>query len=170
MRRLSFIALVLGLFALLGIGRYAGAQDATPAASPSLTGATTEEGVTFEPIAGGVAEVLPPAPAAIELFRIRLAPGGNFSEPDGDPGTGVILVESGELTLSVTRPATLTRADGTQEEMQANKEYLLKPGDNLLGPSGAGGAFSNHGSQDVVVMVAAVRPVAEPTASATPAA
>jgi hypothetical protein len=46
----------------------------------------------------------------------------------------------------------------------------LKAGDPLLGPSGTGGTFSNHGDEEVVVIVAAVRPVEEPTASATPAA
>jgi hypothetical protein len=168
MRHLTLVGISFILLVLITSGQTVAARDATPAASPALTGATgPEEVVRFEPIAGGVAQILPPAPATLQLFRIHLAPGGSFSEPDGDPGTGIILVESGALTLSVTRPATLTRASGAEETMTASTEVALKPGDSVLGPSGAGGTFRNDGADETVVLVAAVRPL-ESAAAATP--
>jgi hypothetical protein len=112
--RILLMVLCLAGLGSLAWSPFAGAQETTPAwATPSAA----DEGVTFEPIAGDVAAILPPAPATIWLFRLHLAPGTTFSDPDGDPDTGVILVESGTLRMRVTRSTSLTRGDGTSETM-----------------------------------------------------
>ena len=91
MRRFAVLvpALAVALLGLLGAGRVgtgAVAQDATPPAEEF----ELPEGVTFEPLAFGLAEELPPAPAGVGLARIGFEPGAGFPIEPGDPSLALV--------------------------------------------------------------------------------
>lgn len=168
MRRYVVVAVTL-LALLIGSGARIAAQESTPEASPVPSEVSEANGVSFEPIAVGVADSLPPAPAVLQLFRIRIAPGGAFSEPDGDPGTGMITVESGVATMSFTLPSSIIRAGSETPTMQAaNEEFTLDTGDAVVPPPGSGGTIRNDGSAELVLLAMGIRPLE--SASATPTA
>jgi quercetin dioxygenase-like cupin family protein len=74
------------------------AQEATPAG--------VEIGaVTFEPVALATAIDLP-SPGNLFVVRAALDPGGVVPIKERDPALGILLVESGTLTVQVTGPMT----------------------------------------------------------------
>jgi quercetin dioxygenase-like cupin family protein len=159
MRNRLMVVGVIGFLVLFGAWRGVIAQEATPAPPAEVT---VSENVTLEPIAFGMAEELPPAPAVLQLVRVRVAPGAEFSEPDGDPGEALIAVESGTLTVSLTRPAVVTRGlGGDKESIPANAAFQLHAGESVVAPPGSGGTFRNEGTEEAVLLGAGIRPAGE---------
>jgi hypothetical protein len=151
MRRvLVFVAAVVSGLLVWGSPSTLVAQEASPVPS--------DEGVTIEPVASGVTDTLPSAPSLIQLYRIHVTPESSYSQPDGDPGTGVITAEAGEITVTLSDEATITHADGTTETLDADTETVLEVGDSILGPVGSGVTFRNDGFVEAVVLVVSVQP------------
>jgi hypothetical protein len=168
MRSRFLVVGLVGFLVLFGVWRGATAQEGSPAAGTPSAEATGAELVTLEPIAFGMAEELPPAPAVLQLVRLRIAPGGEFSQPDGDPGAALIVVEMGALTASLTRDAVVTRGlGGDKEPIAANQSFQMNAGDSVVASAGSGGTFRNEGTEEAVFLGAGIRPVE--TAAATPA-
>jgi len=80
------------------------AQEATPAAVKIA-------GVTFEPVALAAGIDLP-SPGDLFVARAALDPGGAVPIAQGDPALGILLVESGTLTVQLEGPMTVTRGAG----------------------------------------------------------
>jgi hypothetical protein len=145
----------------LGRGRVTrvSAQEATP------EGGMTMEGVTLEPLAFGIAPVLPPAPALFQLARMRFAPGGRVTVPANDPGLVLILVEAGTMSGTATTPTRILRVAAVAtpeadpfEEIAAGNEYTAGPGDSFIGEPSAGGDFRNDGPDELVLLIAGLQP------------
>ncbi len=205
MRRVSLlgsllVALLVSLVALGAVAQEAtpivgGAQsqDITPIASPTLGGAAAQEGtptgeefappegVTFEGLAFGLAEALPPGPTGLGLFRFRLEPGARIDlEPD--PSYFLVSIESGAITFRVSEPVRVTRAvtgtpgaqtlgpDAPAEEVSAGTDVTLEQGDAALFPPGAGGEARNDGQGSAVGLVMSVGPAEADGAVGTPEA
>ena len=163
----SALLLVADAAALAAGGRIpaTGAQDATPAAA----------GTTVEVVAAGESATLPSAPVDIVLLRFRTPPGVVDVVPADDPALGLIYVESGQLTVTLTAPVVVVRAGtlatpGAGEPVAAGTQVVLGPGDSFVGPPNSGGEFRNDGAEELGLLVAAVAPQEGGTAEATPAA
>ncbi len=171
MRRFSL--LVLALVILLG-GLVAGgviggtvAQEGTPPAEEFAP----PEGVTFEGLAFGLAEALPPGPTGLGLFRFRQEPGARI-DLEADPSYFLVSIETGAITFRVNEPVRVTRAvtgtpgaqtlgpDAPSEEVSAGTDVTLEQGDAALFPPGAGGEARNDGQEPAVGLVVSVGPAA----------
>ena len=156
---------LVALAVLLTAGRGVIAQEATPDAA-TLAPAAASENVTLVPIAFGRADELPAAPAVLQLVRMRIAPGGEFSAPDGDPGVSLIVGETGTLTVTLTRPVVVTRGLGGEKELiLENQPFTLGPGESVVAVAGSGGTFRNDGTEEAVFLGAGIRPVIEEIAT-----
>jgi len=162
------------MIALLGsvaLSQSVTAQDATPGANGE------PPGVTFTPLAFGQAQQVMLPNAQFVLFRLTIDPGAEDVEPDTDPSIGLVYVESGTVTITTTAPvsvlrnATLTAMMGGEssatppaegaspfEQIEANTEFQLAPGDSVLVPGNVGGDLKNQGSDQVVLLIANVGP------------
>ena len=156
----SILLLVAVALLMTGHAPVSRAQVATPV----LT--TDGVGVVFTPLAVGRTDAFPPAPATLVLVRAEFEPGGGFLVDPSDPNLRIITVESGELTLRLNAPVTISRAGamGTLGAMEQASEFTLRPGDSFVFPSFVGGELRNTGHQETVIL--GVRMV--PDALATP--
>jgi hypothetical protein len=180
MRRFSVllslvVVLLLGIMAL-SVQPVAVAQEATPAGEEM-------EGITFEPVTfasgvdlTGLSELL--------VVRIGLEP-GRALPIDPDPGVGILLVESGTVTVQVEAPMTVTRGAGLGEAMAAAEEtgdfstlmesiaageaVTLSSGDAAYIPGSVAGEIRNEGQEPAVALGFLVVPPEDMTGEATPA-
>lgn len=177
LRRFAFPALVL--IGLLFGGSFSTslAQEGTPPAAQ--TG--LPEGVSFDGLAFGLLDALPPGPFELSLFRATLEPRAkNILGPD--PSYFLIFVESGAMTFRVDSPGWVARAvDGTPaaqmpspaapEEIAAGTEVALEQGDVGLfapNPNGADGEARNDGQEPAVALVVSAGPAGTGPEYATP--
>jgi hypothetical protein len=148
--------LVLTLAGMLVAYPLVDAQEGTPVVTQGAMG----EGITYEQIDFGTVHVLPPAPATINFYRVRLAPGVSIPIGAEDPGLGPHLVESGTLTLrDFTAEIVIHRAGGEQEVVMAGAEAMLGAGDSFVWASFVGGEILNDGEEPVVYLTVNVFPV-----------
>ena len=63
-------------------------------------------------------------PLQLELLRFTNYPGSVFTTPEDDPTAALILVESGEVTVRLAGPVTITHTTGS-EEVAAETEFTL---------------------------------------------
>src|SRR5215217_1725328 len=164
MRRFSVllslvVVLLLGIMAL-SVQPVAVAQEATPAGEEM-------EGITFEPVTfasgvdlTGLSELL--------VVRIGLEP-GRALPIDPDPGVGILLVESGTVTVQVEAPMTVTRGAGLSEAMAAGEAVTLSSGDAAYIPGSVAGEIRNEGQEPAVALGFLVVPPEDMTGEATPA-
>ena len=167
MRRLwilgSLLVLALALAALAGPRLLAAAQEGTPVVTEGAMG----EGFTYEQIAFGTVDVLPPAPADINFFRIRMAPGVSLPIGAEDPGLGPQLVEAGTLTVrGFTEEIVDRRVGGGEGAVPAGGEAELGAGESFVWEPYVGGEIANEGDEPVVLLTVNIFPVG----AATPAA
>jgi len=141
------------------------------------------EGITFEPVTfasgvdlTGLSELL--------VVRIGLEP-GRALPIDPDPGVGILLVESGTVTVQVEAPMTVTRGAGLSEAMAAAEEtgdfstlmesiaageaVTLSSGDAAYIPGSVAGEIRNEGQEPAVALGFLVVPPEDMTGEATPA-
>jgi len=135
--------------------------------------AGTVEGATAELLAVGQLPSSLPQPAGIGLQRVRIDPGGRIVVPADDPKVVLFYVESGTLTVRSTVPTVVTRGaalatPGTQaqEEIPAETEFTMSPGDSSLSPAGSGGELRNDGGEEVILLASLIAPL--PAATPTP--
>ena len=183
MRRLALLGSVVAivLVGLLAAGQAtdAVAQEGTPPADEF----ELPEGVSFEALAFGLAEAVPPGPTGLALFRARLEPGARI-DLDPDPSYFMVYVEAGALTFRVDTPVRVTRAaagtpaatgqgpEATPEEVAAGTEVTLRAGDAALfppNPGGAAGEVRNDGQEPAVALVVSAGPAEGAGAAGTPA-
>src|SRR5215207_11024898 len=156
MRRFA-VSLSVALVAVLGVIALhaqltAVAQEATPAG--------VEIGdVTFEPVALATYIDLP-SPGDLFVARAALDPGGVVPIEESDPALGILLVESGTLTLQVEGPITVTRGAGLgeaiataqatgdfralMESITAGQAVTLEEGDYAYIPANVAGGIRNE--------------------------
>jgi quercetin dioxygenase-like cupin family protein len=181
MRRFA-VSLSVALVVLLGVIALhaqltAVAQEATPAG--------VEIGdVTFEPVALAT-DIDLPSPGALFVARATLDPGGVVPIEESDPALGILLVESGTLTLQVEGPMTVTRgADlgeamataqatgdvrAVMESVPAGQAVTLAAGDAASIPANVAGEIRNEGQERAVRLAILVFPPQAMTGAATPA-
>lgn len=152
-------------------------QEATPAG-------VEIGGVTFEPVALATGIDLP-SPGDLFVARAALDPGGVVPIVESDPALGILLVESGTLTLQLEGPMTVTRGAGLGEAMAtaeatgdvsavmesvpAGQAVTLAAGDAAYIPANVAGEIRNEGQERAVRLAILVLPPEAMTGAATPA-
>jgi quercetin dioxygenase-like cupin family protein len=176
------VLLAVAAVVLLGIvatGRQpvATGQEATPAG-------VTIGGVTFEPAAFATGINLP-SPGDLFVVRAALDPGGVVPIEASDPALGILLVESGTLTVQVDGPMTVTRGTGlgkamataqasgdfsaVMESVSAGQAVTLEAGDAAYIPANVAGEIRNEGHVRAERLAFLVTPAQTMTGEATPA-
>ena len=170
------VVVVLGVLALR-VQPTAVAQEATPAG--------VEIGdVTFEPVALAT-DIDLPSPGDLFVARATLDPGGVVPIEESDPALGILLVESGTLTVKVEGPITVTRGAGLGEGMAtaeatgdfsallesvpAGQAVTLAAGDAAYIPAHVAGEIRNEGQEPAVRLAILVLPSEAMMGAATPA-
>ena len=182
MRRFSVllsVVVVLLSSAFVILHPTAVAQESTPAA------AMMPEGATFEPVTSAFGAV-PPSPADMFVFRINLEPGGRLPSDPSDPSVGILIVESGALTIALEGSIDVTRGAGLNEAMAtaeasgdprgivethgAGDVVTLAAGDAAYVPANLAGEIRNEGREPAVGLGFLIYPAAGMEAEVTPAA
>jgi len=148
------------------------AQDGTPSAAGD-DGGFGLEGVSFEPLALASGMTLP-GQADLVLVRIGLEPGAVLPSDPDDASLAMVLIESGEITLALDGPVTITRAGafapalataeagGTfvapEETTGAGETVTVGAGDVVFFPPNIGGEIRNDGADPVVGLAFIVEP------------
>jgi quercetin dioxygenase-like cupin family protein len=176
---LSIVAVVLLGIVAVRMQPVAIAQEATPAGEEMGF-----EGLTIElvSLASG-AEVA--NPSDLVVVRIGFEPGASLPGEENDPTVGIMLVESGTLTvqadgpLTVTRGATLGAAVATAEAtgdfsaiveaVAAGEAVTLEAGDAAYLPANVPGEIRNDGQEQAVALAFLIAPPEGMMAEATPA-
>ena len=141
------------------------------------------EGVTFEPVTFSPAIDLP-RPGQLLVFRTALEPGAVVPIEDRDPTLGILLVESGTLTVRVEGTMTVTRGAGfakaiataeatgdesvAMESVAAGETVMLEAGDAAYIPANTAGELRNDGQERVVSLGFLVIPLEGMLGEATP--
>lgn len=102
----------------------------------------------------------PPAPALFALARFHYAPDAAFG-PAAGPGPVLFRVEEGELHFRAEEDVPLTRrgdAPGSAEVQEADAEFVIGVGDQLLVPGEVVHEARNEGDDDAVILGAAIFP------------
>jgi quercetin dioxygenase-like cupin family protein len=172
MRRSSVILSVIAIF-LLGIVALQAqpvvvAQEATPSSDMQ-----NPEGVTFEPLALSSGVTLP-SPADLIAVRLTVEPGALLPSEASDPSGGMVIVESGTLTIrldtawSISRSgsfmAAIATAEATgaftppEEQIASGEEATMSAGDAAYLPGSVSGEIRNDGSEPAVALAVLVAP------------
>jgi quercetin dioxygenase-like cupin family protein len=183
MRRLSVLLSVVAIVFLAGVAfslqPVAIAQEATPAAEEMMP-----EGITFEPLTFAFGADMT-SPFDLLVARLTLAPGTVLSSEETDPSVGIVVVESGTLTVAIDGPVTVTRGAGLGEAFAAAEEsgdfttltqpvaegetVTLDAGDAAYLPGNVAGELRNDGQEPVVMLGFLVLPSEAMSGEATPA-
>jgi quercetin dioxygenase-like cupin family protein len=181
MRRFGVVLSVVALFLLGMVALHAQpvvvAQEATPSSDMD-----EPEGVTFEPIAITSGVTLP-SPADLIAVRFTVDPGARLPSDANDPTSGMLIVESGTLTIRVDAPWSVSRSGSlsaaiataeatgsfspSDEQIASGDEATLTAGDVVYIPASTGGEIRNDGSEPAVGLVVLVGPT-EAMTGATP--
>jgi quercetin dioxygenase-like cupin family protein len=181
MRRFAVLVSVVAVMLLGMLALHAQpvaiAQDATPSSDMQ-----EPEGVRFEPIAI-TAGVALPSPADIIAARFHIEPGASLPLEASDPTGGMLIVESGTLTIqldttwAISRSGSLNAAIGTaeatgtftssDEQVARGDEATLNTGDAAYIPGSITGEIRNDGSEPAVGLVVLLAP-AQGMTGATP--
>lgn len=169
--------LLLGMLALHG-QLVATAQEATPPGEEMMP-----EGVTFEPVTFATGIDLP-SPGDLVVFRATVDPGAVIPIEASDPSLGILLIESGTLTVQSQGPVTVTRGAGLGEAMataeasgdmsnlvesiSAGEAVTLEAGDAAYIPANTAGEIRNEGQQQAVSLAFLVIPPEDMAGEATP--
>jgi quercetin dioxygenase-like cupin family protein len=175
---LSLVVVLLGVLAQPAPPA-AIAQEATPAAE-----AMEFEGITFEPLsfAFGVDVT---GPSDLVIVRIGFEPGAGLPGEENDPTVGIVLVESGTLTVQADGPVTVTRGaslgaamataeasgdfSALVESVAAGEAVTLEAGDAAYLPANMTGEIRNEGEERAVGLAFLVVPPEGMMGEATPA-
>jgi quercetin dioxygenase-like cupin family protein len=175
---LSAMVIVLLGIAALAVQPVVVAQDATPSSDMQ-----EPEGITFEPLAITSGVTLP-SPADLITVRLTIDPGAVLPSEASDPTGGMLIVESGTLTLRLDTPLAVSRsgslmaaigtaeATGTftpsEEQIASGEEVTMSVGDAVYIPGSVSGEVRNDGSEPAVALIVLVGPT-EAMTGATPA-
>jgi hypothetical protein len=165
--RYLVLVLVAAFIAFVGLAeagpvRETAAQDAF--ATPGPGEFELVPGQIGRVLAGGLVAEPPTAPVELAVLRFTNDPGSVYAGSADDPSAGLILVESGEVTVRLEGPATITRATGP-EEVAAGTEFTLGSGESFLWPPYVAGELRNDGQEPAVTLLAYLAPVEEEAAT-----
>jgi hypothetical protein len=144
----AFVALALVLLGVAVTGTSATAQTTTTTGSSSNTGITRAD----------LGSALPANAPGQQLYlqRVTIAPGAKLPE-HFHQGTQVARILGGVLTYDIASGiATVTRADGTTETVDAPATVKLRKGDGLVETQGLVHHGSNGGKVPVVIEIASL--------------
>jgi quercetin dioxygenase-like cupin family protein len=151
---LSVIVVVLvGSFVAWG----SGARAQTPVATPGPGEFEAAPGLIGRELASGLVEAPSTDLVSFGILRFTGAPGSVFAGGEDDPSIGLLLVESGELSVRIEGAVTVTRATGP-EEVAAGTEFTLGPGESFVWPANVPGEVRNDGQEPAVTLVASLAP------------
>jgi len=157
---LSVIVIVL-LGSVVAWGSGTSAQE--PFATPGPGEFELVPGQIGRELAGGLVPEPPAGPVYFGLLHITVAPGSVFTAP-ADLSVGLNLVESGELTVRLEAPVTVTRTTGP-EEVAAGTEFTLGPGESFIWLPNVAGELRNDGPEPAVQLLAFLFPTQEEAAT-----
>ena len=176
---LALVVLMLGVATFLGRSPVR-AQESTPAAGDTAMGATpasgdmSMEGLSFE-LVGVAPGVTLPGTVDLTVARAQFAPGAGFPFDASDPEGALVILESGELTISVeeqswhiSRGAALQTAmtddpmnpdmSGVLEEVAMGAEGVLQAGDVAHIPGNLTGEVRNNGDAPASALLVLMGP------------
>jgi quercetin dioxygenase-like cupin family protein len=160
---------------LLGVGSVAGmsgqrtlAEEATPVPGSGM-------GISYQPL-GYLPALALPESSDTEIGRGTLEPGAGFEFGINDPASGLLIVESGEITVvvedaswTVSRGAAVssivtgTPAPGGETEVveivEKGEEATFTEGDIAFIPGSVTGALHNSGDEQAVALLITYTPV-----------
>lgn len=163
------VAIVVA-FALMGVGSVAGlsghhalAQEASPVAQSGV------EGITYLPL-GYIPAIPMPDAVDTEVARGTLEPGASFSFTPDDPAAAILIMESGEIAVTVEDASwTISRgaavaaivtgtpaADGATEVVEvieAGETATFAAGDVAYVPGNVTGELHNSGDEKAVTLL-----------------
>jgi hypothetical protein len=162
---ISITTLLVVLLALVSFLRAtslnAVAEEGTPTVTEEPAG-----GLRFEPLAFGMAEALPIAPAKFSLLRATMDPGVILPIEAEDPSVSLIYIEAGALTFKVAAPIVVMRgaagnANGglDPEEVGPGVDVVVEAGDSVLLPENVSGEIRNDSTVSAVALAALVEPM-----------
>ena len=165
---LSAIVVVLLGIAALAVQPGAVAQDATPTSDMQ-----EPAGVTFEPLAITSGATLP-SPADLITVRLIIDPGAVLPSEASDPTGGMLIIESGNLTLRLDTPLAVSRSDGlmaaigtaeatgtftpSEEQIASGEEVTMSVGDAVYIPGSVSGEIRNDGDEPAGALIVLVGP------------
>jgi hypothetical protein len=174
---LSIVAVMLLGLVAVRVQPVAIAQDATPS-----SGMQVPEGVTFEPL-GITSGVTLPSRADLIAVRLTIDPGAVLPSEASDPTGGMLIVESGILTIRIDAPwvvshsgrleEAIAKAEATgtftpsDEQVASDDSTIMEPGDVAYLPGSVSGEIRNYGAEPAVALVVLVAPT-EAMTRATP--
>ena len=175
---LSLLMVVLAGVLALHVQPVTLAQEATPPGGEEMM----PEGFTYQQVmfASGIDLT---SPLDLNVFRFGLNPGAAIPVEDS-PGVGVLVVESGSLTVEVDAPVMVTRGAGMSEAMAtaeatgdfsgvlesvaASEAVTLEAGDAAHIPGDVPGEIRNEGQEPATALAFIVYPSEGMMGAATP--
>ncbi len=133
------------------------------AGSWSVPGMSAQEETTSDVLAS-VSDIDLPSPGRLTVFRIGLEPEAAIPMANEVPTTGLLIVESGELTVRSDAAMTVTRGGmggaGAPEmvEIAAGAEVTLAAGVSAVIPPNTGGEVRNDGQERAEALVILIGP------------
>lgn len=159
-----YVLVALVAFVLLMGAR--GTLGQTPPASPTASTPSTDPmaGITSETLGNGVPSAAPGQ--VFELASVTFAPGATIPLHT-NPGSQIVSVLSGELTLTAIQPGgQLMRASAEGTPVPAAVEpgasIVLQVGDGFFFPQGTVHLLHNAGTEPAVIMVATLFAAEQP--------
>ena len=181
MRRVGVLVSVVAVMLLGMLALHAQPVAIAQEASPAADGMELE-GVTFEPLAITSGLTIP-SPADMIALRFSMEPGAVLPIEASDPSSGMLIVESGTLTVrvdadwAVSRSGALNAAIGTavatgtftpsDERTASGEEVTMSAGDAAYIPGSVSGEIRNDGQEPAMGLVVLVGP-SETMSGATP--
>jgi hypothetical protein len=154
-RSMTRAVVALAFLGVVVSGSSAAAQTTTSsAATTTTTGSSTSNGISRDEL-GEAAPANGPG-QELSLQRVTIAPGAKLPQ-HFHQGTQVAHIRSGVLTYDIeSGAATVTRANGTTETVDAPATIKLRSGDGLIETQGLVHFGSNQGTRPVVIEIAAL--------------
>ncbi|MGH2615907.1 MAG: hypothetical protein ACRDJC_11750 [Thermomicrobiales bacterium] len=154
---------------VLGVGVFPAGEDEAPAEGTPAADAEMDmaEGITYQPLAYGVATELPAQPAVLGLVRLTLDPGASAPPEEPHPGPELVVVESGSGAVTFTSgEAYVFRglgmatpgAEPAGELAAIGKEITFEAGDAFFAQTGSVEEARNLGDEPAVVLVGFLAP------------
>jgi quercetin dioxygenase-like cupin family protein len=183
MVRRMVLVLSVALVALLGTAAVrsqpgAFAQQASPTAAEGMP-----QGVAFQTVSFAPAIALP-GHGDLIVIRATLDPNGVIPIEATDPTLGILLVESGTLTVQVQGPVMVTRGQGLDvalataeatgnvnaavQTMAGGQSVTLQTGDAAYVPANTAGEIRNASQGQAVGLIFLVSPTDNMAGEATP--
>jgi quercetin dioxygenase-like cupin family protein len=164
---------------VLGVVAFPAEEEMPAEGTPAAAEEEFAAGITFQPLAFGVASDLPAGPAVIGMGRITLEPGMSAPPEEPHPGPEIVLIETGTVAVTVTGGeahvlrgagmATPGAEPGAAEPATVGEEIVFETGDTLFAQTGSVETARNVGDAPATALVVFFAPAgAEHDETGTP--